>query len=199
LVIENAVSHNAAISNADVVVALPGIPQGASSGARVGDRVRPVRMVIRGATSIHDYGEGFLGVPLTVKVMCLQAKGIRDSNLVTANADIPNLLDNGGTTNWDGSTARSLFRINTDQFQVLASRTFKLGDTTAENTKCMSKRWRLNVKCPSTLSFNPGALYPSNFAPFFVLGWCRDDGTTPSIGQLWVINTASVLFEYKDA
>ena len=58
--------------------------------------------------------------------MCLQAKGIRDSNLVIANADLPNLMDNGGTTSWDGSTARSFFKINRDEFTVLGSRTFRL-------------------------------------------------------------------------
>ena len=41
---------------------------------------------VSGATSINDQGLGFIDVPITVKVMCLQAKGIRDSNLVVANA-----------------------------------------------------------------------------------------------------------------
>lgn len=199
LVLENAVQHNAAITNADIGVVLPGMAQGTANTQRIGDKVSPVSIRINGATSINDQSLGFIDVPLTVKVMCLQAKGIRDSNLVTANAPLNQLMDNGGTTSWDGSTANSLFKINLDLFTVLGSRTFKLGDTTAENTRSMSKRWSMKIKCPSTLKFGNGALYPDNFAPFFVLGWCRDDGTTPTFGQLWVVNTTNVFFQYKDA
>lgn len=199
LVIENGIQHNAPITNADAVIVLPGMSQGPANTQRIGDKVSPVSLKVSGATSINDIGLGFIDVPITVKVMCLQAKGIRDSNLVVANAPLNNLLDNGGTTSWDGSTANSLFKINRDLFTVLGSRTFKLGDTTAENTRCMSKRWSMNIKCPQTLKYGNGALYPDNFAPFFVLGWCRDDGTTPGPVQLWVVNTANVFFQYKDA
>ena len=199
LVIENGVQHNAAITNPDIAIVLPGMAQGNTNSTRIGDKVSPVSLKVSGATSINDQGLGFIDVPITVKVMCLQAKGIRDSNLVVANADLPNLMDNGGTTSWDGSTARSLFKINRDEFTVLGSRTFRLGDATAENTRCMSKRWSMNIKCPQTLRYGNGALYPDNFAPFFVVGWCRDDGVTPSPIQLWVVNTANVFFQYKDA
>ena len=198
LVIENGIQHNPQITNADIAIVMPGMAQGTANTERIGDKVSPVSLKISGSTSINDLGQ-FVDVPVTVKVMCLQAKGIRDSNLVVANAPLNNLLDNGGTTNWDGSTARSLFKINRDLFTVLGSRTFKLGDATAENTRSMSKRWSMNIKCPATLKYGNGALYPDNFAPFFVLGWCRDDGTTPTPITLWVVNTANVFFQYKDA
>lgn len=201
IALENAVQHNAQITNADIVVALPAMNQGTGSTQRVGDKVKPVRYTVRGAASINDYGQGFVPEPITVRVMLLQAKGIRDSNLVIANADMANLLDNGGGTNsWDGSTLRSLWRINTDKFQVLASRTFKLGDVTQENTKSMTKRYRLSIKVPATLTYSPGTLYPSNFAPFFVIGWSRDDGSGgPLPTTLSLVNTAQGLLEYKDA
>jgi len=198
--IEDRVSHNAAISNADIAVVMgPGMTQGTTSQQRVGDKISPVSLVVSGATSLNDYGQGYIDVPITVKVMCLQAKGIKDSNLVTANADIANLMENGGTSNWDGSTLKSLWKVNTDDFQVLGSRTFKLGDATAENTKCMTHRWSMSIKCPKTLLYSPGSIYPSNFAPFFVLGWCRDDGQTPTSTQVYIVNSANVRFSYKDA
>lgn len=198
LILENAIQHNAQITNADIGVILPGMPQGTANTQRIGDKCSPVSLKVSGSTSINDTG-GYIDVPLTVKVMCLQAKGIRDSNLVVANAPMNQLMDNGGTTSWDGSTANSLFKINLDEFTVLGSRTFKLGDATAENTRSMSKRWSMNIKCPKTLKYGNGALYPDNFAPFFALGWCRDDGVTPGIAQVWIVNTTNVFFQYKDA
>lgn len=199
-IVENAVQHNAQISNADIVPLLPSITQGTASSQRVGDKIAPVNLRVNGATSLNDYGQGFIGQPLTVRVMVLAAKSIKDGTLLASQAPMNQLLDNGGSSAaWDGSTARSLFRINTDLFQVLGSRTFKLGDTTAENTRSMTKRWAFNVKCPKSLLYTTGNINPSNFAPFLAVGWCRDDGVTPGITELSIVNTANTLLTFKDA
>ena len=74
LVIENGVQHNAAITNPDIAIVLPGMAQGNTNSTRIGDKVSPVSLKVSGATSINDQGLGFIDVPITVKVMCLQAR-----------------------------------------------------------------------------------------------------------------------------
>jgi len=198
--LENAVSHNASITSGDLVPILPLISNGTGYNQRVGDKIRPTSLVVDGCVSFNDYGEGFVGTPLSVLILCLQAKRIRDPTLIPSQIPINILLDNGqGNTSWDGSTLNSMYPINKDEFEVLGAVRIKLTDTSAENTKGMSARYSMKLKTPAVLNFAPGSSSVSNFAPFFCLGWSRDDGTTPTALQTWVINTATARLHYTDA
>lgn len=197
--IENGVAHNAAIGTADEYPILPAISQGQGYNQRIGNRMNPTSLIVNGAVTFNDYGEGFVGVPLRVVVMVLQAKQVRDTNLLPT-PTISQLLDNGtGGTSWDGSTVNSFFPVNTEEFTVLAKRTFKLSDITQENAKCMSQRYTMRIKCPKQLMYEGTGNYPTNFAPFIVLGWARDDAVTPTIGQVYVKHTCTSRLTYTDA
>lgn len=196
--IEVAVSHNAAITSADLYPVLPFMTQGPGYNQRNGDKVRPTSLIIDGAVSFNDYGQG-VHVPLTCVVMCLQARKIRDPNQIST-APINLLLDNGtGATSWDGSTLNSLYPINHDEFEVLASRRFRIGNNSVENPLSLSKRYRMKIRTPKVLMYDGGASVVNNFAPFLVLGWCRDDGTGTGPTDTWVIHTASARLTYTDA
>ena len=57
LVIENGVQHNAAITNPDIAIVLPGMAQGNTNSTRIGDKVSPVslkRSVVRLASTTRD-------------------------------------------------------------------------------------------------------------------------------------------------
>lgn len=200
LTIENGVTHNAAISNADLVQIVPTITQGDGYNQRSGDKIRPTSLVVDGCVSFNDYGQGFTDTPVSVLIMVLQAKRIRDPSQVVANAPVNVLLDRGtGATSWDGSTLNSMFPINRDEFEILGVKRIKLSDTTAENTRVMSQRYQMNIKCPAQFTYGQGATLPNNFAPFFALGWSRDDAVMPAINEVWVKNTASSTLYYTDA
>lgn len=192
-------AHNAAIGTGDEYPLLPAITQGQGYNQRIGNRIQPTSLIVDGAVTFNDYGEGFIGVPLRVIVMVLQSKSVKDTNLLP-DPNISTLMDNGtGGAPWDGSTTNSFFPVNTEEFTVLAKRTFKLSDVTAENSVCMSKRYKMSIKCPKQLMYEGTGNYPTNFAPFIVLGWCRDDAVTPTIGQVYVKHTCSSRLTYTDS
>jgi len=198
--IETGVGHNAIISNADAVALLPVVPQGTGSSDRVGDKVKPTLLKVKGCVSFYDRGQASVLAPMIVKIFCLRQKGLGNLQTALASLNLPNLMDNGGgTNNWDGSTQRSLWRINSDVFEVLATKTLKLSDTDVENHKAQTGHYEFNIKPPATLKWSPGNQYPDNYAPFFVLGWHYEDGSTPSITDVNVINTAYGFLYYKDA
>lgn len=196
--IANGVAHNASITTADIYQVLPAIAQGQGYNQRVGDKIRPTSLVIDGCVTFNDYGQGMIDTPVSVLVLCLRARKINDPTQILS-APVSALLDNGQTpTSWDGSTLNSMFPINKDEFEVLGAVRVKLSDTTAENTKVMSHRYQMRVKTPAVFHYSSGN-YPTNFAPFFVLGWSRDDAVTPTIGQVYVKNTATSRLYYTDA
>lgn len=181
-IIENNVAHNASITAGDMYPVLPVVAPGTAYNQRTGDKIRPKSLVVDAAISFNDYGQGYQSEPLYVKVWVLQHKGTRTYPLGTV--PILNLLDAGnGSTSWNGSTMNSLFPINKDEFQVLGQRTFTLSDHTQEEGMHMAKRIQIKVRgVPKTLHYDSVAApnYPSNFAPFMVIGWARSDGVTPS-------------------
>lgn len=200
LTIENGVIHNAQMTNADIQPLLAGMLQGTASGQRIGDKVKPVSLKVKGCVSFYDRGQSNVLSPMIVKVFCLQWKGLKDSSSGFGSVPLNTLMDQGGSVGaWDGSTIRALWSINKEAFQVLGSRTLKISDTDVENHKAQTGHYEMTIKCPATFTFNTGSLYPSNFAPFFVLGWYYEDGSTPAVTDVNIVNTAHSCLYYKDA
>lgn len=199
LTVENTLGHNASITSADCYSIVPPITQGVGYNQRIGDKIKPTSLTVEGSVAFNDYGQGFIDTPLHVVVFILQAKKIRDPTMIPS-VNINALLDNGqGATNWDGSTLHSMYPINRDEFDVLGAKVIKIGDTTAENPKCMTKRYSMKVKTPSNLVYDQGVSTQNNFAPFVVLGWCRDDGVPTLATDLWIKHTCVSRLYYTDA
>ena len=200
LAVENGTTHNASITSGDLVPIMAGMLQGSANGQRVGDRVKPVSLQLRGCLSYYDRGQPAVQAPMIVKVFVLQWKGLRDQSNGFGSVPINTLMDGGaGVNGWDGSTIRALWNINKDAFQVLGVRTLKISDTAVENHKSQTGHYEMTIKCPATLTYNTGSLYPSNFAPFFALGWHYEDGSTPASTDVNIINTCNSVLYYKDA
>lgn len=200
-IVENAVAHNASITAGDMYPVLPAVPPGTAYNQRTGDKIRPKSLLVDAAISFNDYGQGYASEPMTVKVWVLQHKGTRTYPL--GSVPILNLLDGGaGSTAWDGSTMNSLLPVNRDEFMVLGQRTFRIMDHTAEEGVHESKRIQIKVRgLPKTLHYDSVAApnYPSNFAPFIVVGWARDDGTIPGNLDAALRVTSWCRLTYEDA
>lgn len=198
--VENGTPHNAQITNADIQPLLSGMLVGPTNGQRIGDKIKAVSLKVKGCVSYYDRGQAAVQMPMIVKVFCLQWKGLKDGSSGFGTVPINTMVDLGGSVAaWDGSTLRGLCSINKDAFQILGVRTIKISDTDTENHKPQTGHYEMTIKCPQTLTYNTGSLYPSNFAPFFVLGWYYEDGSTPAATDVNVVNTTHSILYYKDA
>lgn len=196
----NAQGENAQIVLAGINNVFAPMAQGNLNGQRNGDKVRPTGLRIKGCISYNDVGQPHVLSPMVVKIFCLQWKGLKDSTGGFANVPINQLIDAGGSiTSWDGSAIRAMCDINKEAFQVLGSRTLKISDTDVENHKVETKSYTMNIKCPSVLTYNNGGGYPSNFAPFLVVGWFYETGLIPAPTDINVVHTAHSMLYYKDA
>lgn len=176
---------------------LPSVTEGTDGHQRIGDRIKPRYLIVKGHL---QYDHGFMGnfaPPSTVRVLMLTQKNIKTSSDVSSRVDVDHLLkDNIGTDTgraYTGSMFDNLAPINKDTFNVLMDRKFKmlpqlyegLGNTQDTNTKTLSGTQRTytfykKIKCPATLYFDDGnGNQANNFAPFVCLGAVTDDGSGP--------------------
>jgi len=197
--------HNAPITDADVVPIVGSIPEGTSSNQRLGDRIKPKSLKVRGVIGLNPDNNPN-NKPMIVTVMILACKDKKTNALVTAGAGLVDLLkpNIGGTEQvaWDGTTYRSTFPVNTEKFKVYYQRQFMLapGSLGAGTREFDFRKWKYTFKdLPASLTFDEGTGDdPNNFAPFLVTGWCYTDGSAPDVVPRLLTNVSSVL-SYEDA
>lgn len=204
-VIEQNTLHNAPITDGDVVPLLGFIPEGTGSNERLGDRVKPKSLVVRGVIGLNpDYNPN--NKPMIASVYILSCKDKKTNALVTAGAGLADLLkpNIGGTeqVSWDGTTFRSTFPVNTGKFRVHYQRQFRLapGSLASGTREFDFKKWKYSFKSmPASLTWDEGTGDDcNNFAPFLVIGWCYTDGSATDLVPRLVSNVSSV-FSYEDA
>lgn len=198
-IVENAGLHNAFISSADLFGVLPPLTQGVDAFERIGDKIKPVSLRLKGCLSFN--GNVTSASPLVIKLYVLQWKPQRDSVGGFASVPVAQLLDAGGSlTSFDGSAIRAMLPINKNDFDVLATRTFKISDSANENHKCETASYSISVPLPSRLLYQAGGrTSPSNFAPFMCIGWYYEDGAIPAAEDAFVYNTTHAMLYFKDA
>lgn len=205
--VELNVLHNAPISDADVVPLIPSIPEGTGSLERLGDRIKPKSLGVRGVIGLNpDYNPN--NKPMIVTVMILACKDKKTNALVQAGAGMADLLkpNIGGTEQvpWDGTTIRSNYVVNKEKFRVFYQKQFRiapgsLGGGTREYDYITWGHVLDSKHMPASLTFDEATGDdPNNFAPFVVTGWCYTDGSAPDLVPRLVSNTFAQL-SYEDA
>jgi len=203
--VENNVLHNAPISDADVVPIVQSIPEGTSSLTRLGDRIKPKSLKVRGVVGLNpDYNPN--NKPMIVSVYILAAKDKKTNSLVTAGAGLADLLkpNIGGTEQvpWDGTTLRSTYPVNTDKFRVYMAKQFRLapGSLGGGTREFDFFKWKYTFKdLPASLTFDEAnGDDANNFAPFLAIGWCYTDGSATDVTPRLTSNCSSIL-SYEDA
>lgn len=173
---------------------LPAVAEGTAGHNRLGDRIRPKYMIVKGKLMYDTALAGTYLPPSTVRVMILTQKNLRVGSQVSTLVDTDHLLkDNIGTDvarAYTGTNFDNLAPINKDLFNVLMDRKFKmraqiekqLGDNNTvlgyatQTTITFSKK----IKCPAQLCFDDGnGNQANNFAPFVCLGSVVDDNSGP--------------------
>lgn len=196
-------AFNSIISSAsECYPILPQVGEGTDGHQRIGDRIRPKYLIVKGKLQYDRSVDGAGGAagtylpPSTVRVMILTQKNIKVSSKVSTDVDVDHLLkDNIGTdiARPYGSVSPTyvpdfdnLAPINKDLFTVHMDRKFRmkgmlhnqLGNSQTitldgtQNTIIFTKK----IRCPKTLYFDDGnADYANNFAPFVCMGAVVDN------------------------
>jgi len=212
--LENGVNHNSAIGTADCLPLVQEItPLDAAAGdtstQRIGDRIKPKSLVVRGVVSVSDAQADTKN--LYVRIVIAAQKDVKVGSSVTAgNVDVAHLLKPAyiGSpgqveTSFAGRTSDIYAPINTDKFRVYYDKVHLLcpaSNQTVENTRG-SYRWTYRFKdLPAALTYDAGnGNWANNFAPFCALGYAYADGSSPDVATLRVTSTYSSMFTFEDA
>jgi len=206
-ILEQNVVHNSAIADADVVPIVGSIPEGTASTERLGDRIKPKSLTVRGIISTNpDYNPN--NKPMLVSVYILACKDKKTNSLLSGAGMADFLKPNiGGTeqVSFDGSTLRSTFPVNTEKFRVYYSKKLLLAPGSAgagtREYECLTWSHTFTDKqLPASLTYDEGnGDDANNFAPFMVIGYSYADGTVGETLQSRVISNAFAQLTYEDA
>lgn len=173
---------------------LPSVAEGTDGHNRIGDKIRPKYLIVKGKVMYDTSVNGTYLPPSTVRVLILAQRNIKLSSDVSSRADTDHLLkDNIATDTGRAYTASAfdnLAPINKDLFTVYMDRKIKfraqiekqLGDNNTVLGYATQKTYTFvkKIRCPANLYFDDGnANVPNNFAPFICMGGVPDDASTP--------------------
>jgi len=209
--LENLTGHNSAISSADAVCIVPTISQGTDDFNRVGDRISPVAMFVKGRLGL-TYNAQANNRPISVRVMIVSQRTVRDRTflsswtpnlLLSANDATAGLLD----VPYDGTARNAMYPVNKNMFQVHYKRDFLMNPSQGnsegiglESENRTLIKWAAKIRVPKTLVYyNTDATFPQNFAPFLLIGYCYADGTAPDATVLRLTSTSVSTLYFKDA
>lgn len=206
--LEQNVIHNSSIADADVVPILGSILEGTSSLQRIGDRVKPKRLTVRGIVGLNPENNPN-NKPMIVSVYILACKDKKTNALVQAGAGMADLLkpNINGTEQvpFDGTTLRNTYPVNTEKFRVYYQKKFRIAPgTLATGTREYDFfRWGYTFKqskMPASLTWDEATGDDcNNFAPFMVIGYSYTDGTAPDVLATRLISNTSSEFTFEDA
>lgn len=197
---------------------LPDVTVGTAGHQRVGDKIRPKYLIVRGHVQ-WDYSQyGNILPPTTVRLLMLTQKNIKTSSDIASRVDVAHLLKDNIATDvaraYTGTMYDNLAPINRDLFTVLMDKKIKLkmkqflsgtapttstqltGIDGTQSTVAFYKK----IKCPATFCFDDGnGNQPNNFAPFVCLGAVADDNSGAfTLGAPIRLTCQSVLY-FTDA
>lgn len=207
------------LSVADIITCLPPVNQGVQQNRRVGQKITPIRMEIRGyvcyntSSVVGNYDSKMLGARLFV----YQDKA--NKCYTQSSVDNYNLLNLGGTSstftgtpmNWVTPHNKLLFNFYADKKMTLlkplgmtnnSAPTVNNGITGMDKslfhpfTIVLSKK-----QLPATLIYDEyeSASYPINFAPKISLGYCDLMNVSPDVVNQQVAMEFCCTLYYKDA
>lgn len=173
---------------------LPDVSVGTDGHQRIGDKIRPKYLIVKGHLQWDTLQDQNVKPPATVRIMILTQKNLKLSSDVASRVDVSHLLkDNIGTDvarPYTSTMFDNLAPINKDLFNVLMDRKIKLRamqyfagvpPITIPNNYTGTQRtitFYKKIKCPASLFFDDGnGNVPNNFAPFICMGAVSDDNS----------------------
>jgi len=193
-------ASNSPITNADVYSCLPRLVQDQGEGnayERMGTKITPKSLKVTCHVSLTPGIER--STAIIVHWFMLTAKQFKSYSTLPANVNMARLLRTGDFVQYadfNGSIDRSALPVNTTEFSVIKRGSFKLSkntgftqDSTASGNQPIAgplyKSWSVTIPTPAKLTYEQDnntprvVYYPNNFAPFLVVGYTHQDGSTP--------------------
>lgn len=209
---EQDVLHNSAIGSADCEPVVMEIAQGTDSRSRVGDRITPKTLTVKGVLSLNQSSVSADVQDIYARVLILSQKDIKSGASILSGAVDANELLKAGfgggavAVPFSGNTSEIMYPINTDLFRVYMDRVIKftLIDVAEGNdaNPHYSARWSYTFtkkNLPVALTFDDGnGNWPNNFAPFVAIGYAYSDGTGPDSVSTKLISNVFAQLHYED-
>lgn len=207
---ESDVTHNSPIGAADCVPLVQQIAPGVSAQQRVGDRIKPKALRLKGVVSFQPETIN-TAQNIYVRILILAQKNIKVGNDVAAGSvDTAHLLRPGyvgGDQQAFAGLTRNLYEpVNKDLFRVYLDKVVKLtcsvgGAAGTAQMPLYSARYSFRMKkLPTFLTYDDGnGNWANNFAPFFCMGYAYSDGSVEPVITQRFINNCSTFLEYEDA
>jgi hypothetical protein len=133
------------------------IPQGTQDGARIGDKIRVKSLNVRGYINLDSSKADstmYLKNPMFVKMFVgRRIDGLFDPN--TFGGAYMNFLANGPTSTNPQNLPSDMYRyVNKDLYQIMATRTFKIGSSAPSNVPNDSAQWNNDFSFSKNFSIN---------------------------------------------
>ena len=195
---------------------IPRIELGGEEGTMIGARIMPTSLVVDFAFNF-PYGDA-TALDITAHLFCLTNNNIKSYNQigsVTTNfLRDPTVAAPGNVTGFTGGFQNAMIPVDTRAFKVLAHKKIHMKKGVGITNEASSsvavvcpgqviKHLRVKVKLPKVLKYEEVTSttiqpYPTNYAPFWCLGWVYNDDTSVSHSQ-HVQVTAVATMKYKNA
>ena len=203
-------------SAAEYYSLLPAIELGAEEGTMVGNRIMPLSCHVDFAFNLPY--DTYKALDITAHLFCLTNNNIKSYNQigsVTTNfLRDPTVAAPGNITGFTGGFQNAMIPVDVRAFKVLAHKKIHLKKGTLLTNEGVGgigvvcpgqviKHLRVKVKLPKVLKYEELSAttiepYPTNYAPFWCLGWVYNDNTSVGSSQ-YVQVTAVATMKYKNA
>jgi len=219
--VSDRVGHNSQIGFADIINCLPKLVQDQGEGAiyeRLGRKVAVRSHQFHLDVALQDFNRS---MNVIVHVWILKNRQVNDfARLDSTNTPLGRLLMLGSSAQYqayNGYAQDSMLPVNSSQFTVLHHRSFYLGKNTGNlqddvvsgnqpaYTQNLRKRLVFKLKAPKQLVYEqdnntPRTIYyPSNYAPFCVVGYQHVSNGDPDYANLDLTVTARANLWFDDA
>jgi len=203
---------------------LPVINQGTESNERIGDKIRPKRMRVDFTLSANYAIPS--SIIANVRLIVMNDKAIKSTPDLLAIAGVQpgtpiatELLQYASTlAGYTSTPTDDVARVNYERYSVIkdirkevikgaglgpiVTNSF-VGDQVFVSPQTVY-RFSVTIPTPKVLKYsNATDLYPSNFAPFFVLGYTDPNGNTGNTPDNWLTQRIALNFvthlDYEDA
>lgn len=208
--VESNTQHNSPIGAADCVPLVQEITNGVTAQARVGDRVKPKSLKVRGILSFNP-DDCNTSQNIYARVLILAQKNIKTGQAVSAGGvDTGRLLKpslvGAPETAFAGATMDLNTPVNTELFRVYMDKVIKFTVSTVsgggrEAMPLYSARWsKVFKQLPASFTYDQGnGDWANNFAPFLAIGYAYSDGTAPDTITTKLISNVLSVLDYEDA
>lgn len=199
--ITNTTSFGTLIALSDVWT----ISQGVGQGNRIGDKIRPVKWILRG----YIHNNSATAVPAVVKMFVFKQKLTYESPTGAAYSGPVDFFQYGSTSIGPANNYQDLLReVNKDKYQVYTTRSFKIapagsaGNTNNDFNTVGKFTINLTKYQKHTLTYNDAVVNtPQNSGLFVCFALAEYGGTTKTV---WAAGEApqisyDVIAEYEDA